>query len=311
MVNMELFTFLSADGVTTLHGVEWRDDAQAPVAVLQIAHGMAEYIRRYDGFARFLAQHGFVVAGHDHLGHGESLPRGGTPVYFSPTQGWERAVEDIYSLHRRLKERYPHLPCYLLGHSMGSFLSRTFLIQHSGCVDGAIVMGTGWQNTPKLQAGLTVSGLLCRIRGGRVTSKLMTAQTYGAYNRAVAPNRTAFDWIAANEAAVDRYIADPMCGHPPSVGLLHDLLRGIRFNQQAENLRRMTPHTPVLFISGADDPVGDMGRGVEKSAASFRNAGMEDVTVLLCPGLRHEVLNESTAPEAVNLPILRWLEAHL
>jgi len=134
---------------------------------------------------------------------------------------------------------------------------------------------------------------------------------FSSYNKAFAPNRTDFDWIAADTRAVDRYIADPQCGQDATIGLFHDMLGGFRFNQQTENLRQMDPSTPILFVSGQDDPVGAMGRGVERSADAFRKAGATDVTVILYPGLRHEILNESSAPDTVDADILRWLESYL
>ena len=141
------FTFLSSDGKTRLHGIAWIPEDVTPVAVLQIVHGVAEYVGRYDDFARFLNRRGIIVVGHDHLGHGLSLPEGGTPVYFGDGNTWSTPVDDIYVLHTKLKEQYPHLPLLLMGHSMGSFLSRTYLIRYPGTVKAAILMGTGVRQT--------------------------------------------------------------------------------------------------------------------------------------------------------------------
>ena len=148
MTNKTDFTFLSSDGKTRLHGIAWVPEDVTPVAVLQIVHGVAEYIGRYDDFARFLNSHGVIVVGHDHLGHGLSLPEGGTPVYFGDGNTWNTPVDDIYVLHTKLKEQYPHLPLLLMGHSMGSFLSRTYLIRYPGTVKAAIIMGTGAARRP-------------------------------------------------------------------------------------------------------------------------------------------------------------------
>lgn len=311
MINLELFTFSSTDGVTDLCGRLWYDTDSAPRAVVQLVHGVSEHISRYDRFARFLVQQGFIVAGHDHLGHGASLPRGGTPIWFAPRDGWRIATDDVYTLHQKLRRDYAGLPCFILGHSMGSFITRSLLIRYPGCVDGAIIMGSGWNSEAAIAGGRAVTTVIGAVKGKRATSDFVSQLAFGGYNKPFAPNRTAFDWIAADEQAVDRYIADPKCGEDATVGLFHDMLGGFHFNQQTANLRQMDSATPVLFISGSDDPVGAMGRGVEKSAAAFRNAGVQDVTVVLCPGLRHEILNEPSAPEAVDAPILRWLEAHL
>ena len=143
MTDFQEFTFLSSDGHTQLHGAQWATADREPIAVLQIAHGVAEHILRYDGFARYLNEQGILVAGHDHLGHGKSLPEGAVPVYFGDGATWETVVDDIHLLHQRLREQYPRLPILLMGHSMGSFLSRTYLIRYPGTVAGAILMGTG------------------------------------------------------------------------------------------------------------------------------------------------------------------------
>ena len=311
MINMELFTFRSTDGFTDLRGRLWSCLGNTPRAVVQVVHGVSDHISRYDRFARVLAQEGFIVAGHDHLGHGDSLPRGGTPIWFAPRDGWRIVTDDVYTLHQKLRRDYPHLPHFILGHSMGSFLTRSLLIRYPGAVDGAILMGTGWNSEAAITGGRAVTAVMGALKGKRATSDLVTNLAFSSYNKAFAPNRTDFDWIAADTRAVDRYIADPQCGQDATVGLFHDMLGGFRFNQQAENLRQMAPSTPILFVSGQDDPVGAMGKGVERSAAAFRDAGITDVEVILYPGLRHEILNEATAPDTVDTDILRWLESHL
>lgn len=311
MANMTHFTFPSTDGTTELHGRLWENPDGAPRAVVQLVHGVSEHISRYDRFARFLAQHGFAVAGHDHLGHGDSLIRGGTPIYFRGQNGWETATDDVYALHTLLRRKYPDIPCFILGHSMGSFLTRSLLIRYGGCVDGAIIMGSGWNSELAIAGGRAVTAVVSLFKGKRATSDFVNTLAFGGYNKAFVPNRTDFDWIAADEKAVDRYIADPQCGEAATVGLFDDMLRGFRFNQRKENLAKMDKATPILLISGSDDPVGDMGRGVEKTRQAFLAAGVQDVEMLLCPGLRHEILNEPSAPEAVDAPILQWLEAHL
>lgn len=311
MTNMTLFTFPSTDGVTQLHARLWTAADSAPRAVVQLVHGVREHISRYDRFARFLTEHGFVVAGHDHLGHGDSLPRGGTPIYFRAKGGWETVTDDVYALHTLLRRKYPGLPCFILGHSMGSFVTRSLLIRYPGCVNGAIIMGTAWNSSAIITGGKAATAVMAAIKGKRATSPFISTLAFGGYSKPFAPNRTDFDWIAADETAVDRYIADPKCGEDPTIGLFADMMDGFRFNQSRTNLQKMDKTMPILLISGGDDPVGDMGRGVEKCRNAFLAAGMQAADIHLCPGLRHEILNEPSAPEAVDAPILRWLEAHL
>lgn len=306
MTNLRDFTFLSSDGKTTLHGMEWLP-GDAPRAVLQIAHGVAEHIARYDGFARFLNENGIAVVGHDHLGHGASVAPGDTPVYFGDGNTWDTVVDDLYALHLRLKEQFPDTPLFLMGHSMGSFLARTYLIRYPGTVRGAIIMGTGWQSGVMLAGGLAVAGAICRRRGAKATSDFVTNLAFGAYNKAFAPNRTEVDWLSADTDNVDRYIADPLCGQSATVGLFRQMLRGIRFNQRTENLARMDKDVPVLFVSGAQDPVGNMMKGVTASYEAFRRAGVKDVSLKFYPGLRHEILNEASQQQTVYADLLGWL----
>ena len=309
MTNKTDFTFLSSDGRTRLHGMIWVPEDVTPVAVLQIVHGVAEHIGRYDGFARFLNDHGVIVAGHDHLGHGGSLPEGGTPVYFGDGNTWNTPVDDVYVLHTKLKERYPQLPLLLMGHSMGSFLSRTYLIRYPGTVKAAILMGTGWQSAAALTGGLALAGMLKR-RNAAATNDTVTELAFGAYNKTFKPNRTDYDWLSASDSNVDSYIADPLCGGKTSIGLFYEMLGGIRFISTQKNVDSMNLSTPVLFISGAKDPVGDMGRGVKRAYESFRRAGVRDVELKLYEGLRHEILNEDCRA-AVCSDLWSWIEKHL
>ena len=304
------FTFPSADGKTSIHAVEWLPEGTAPRAVLQIAHGVSEYILRYEPFAAFLTERGFAVVGHDHLGHGGSVVPGAVPLYFGPKGSWDHVTADIYTLRSLAGKRFPNLPCFLLGHSMGSFLARTYLIRYPGTVDAAVLMGTGQMSSVLVGGGLAIAAAESLRIGEDRVSDLVEKLSFASYNKIFAPNRTAFDWLSVNEENVDAYIADPLCGGMATIGLFREMLCGIRFIRRAENLRRMNLNTPVLFISGGMDPVGDLGKGVLAAAGSFERAGMRDVSVKLYPGLRHEILCE-TERETVCRDIHEWLLSKL
>lgn len=308
MTNLSEFTFLSSDGKTQLHGMLWEPAGVAVRAVLQICHGVAEHIARYDGFARALNEQGIAVAGHDHLGHGKSLPEGGTPVYFGEGNTWNTVVDDIYVLHQRLKQRYPDVPLCIMGHSMGSFLTRTYLIRYPGTVKAAVIMGTGWQPRAAITGGLALANAIAAVSGENATSELVTELAFGSYNKLFAPNRTKVDWLSADESNVDDYIADPLCGADATVGLFRQMLRGLRFNQTPGNIDRMDKNAPILLIAGQDDPVGDMGAGVRRTHDAFKRAGIRDVTLKLYPGLRHEILNEAAMRDTVYGDIGAWLD---
>lgn len=311
MTNMTEFTFLSTDGKTQLHDMRWEPEGGSVRAVLQICHGVAEHIARYDAFARYLNGLGIAVVGHDHLGHGLSLPEGGTPVYFGAGNTWNTVVDDIYVLHQRIRLWYPDVPLCIMGHSMGSFLTRTYLIRYPGTVKAAVIMGTGWQPKAVIAGGMAVAKAVGAVVGENGTSDLVTNLAFGAYNKLFAPNRTSCDWLSADEGNVDAYMADPLCGADATVGLFRQMLSGIRFNQKLSNLRQMDPRIPVLFVAGEKDPVGDCGNGVRRTYQEFRRAGVQDCTLKLYPGLRHEILNEKAQQQQIFEDIGQWLTSKL
>ena len=311
MTNMTEFTFLSTDGKTQLHGMRWEPEDGSVRAVLQICHGVAEHIARYDAFARYLNGLGIAVVGHDHLGHGLSLPEGGTPVYFGEGNTWNTVVDDIYVLHQRIRLWFPDVPLCIMGHSMGSFLTRTYLIRYPGTVKAAVIMGTGWQPKAVIAGGMAVAKAVGAVVGENGTSDLVTNLAFGAYNKLFAPNRTSCDWLSVDEDNVDTYMADPLCGADATVGLFRQMLLGIRFNQKLSNLRQMDPRIPVLFVAGEKDPVGDCGNGVRRTYQEFRRAGVQDCTLKLYPGLRHEILNEKAQQQQIFEDIGQWLTSKL
>ena len=298
--------YLDSCGGGRLHCAIWTPEGE-PKAVVQLIHGIAEHIGRYDEFARFLNAHGYVVAADDHMGHGGSVENG-VKGYFSG--GWLSAVEDEKRLHDEIAAQYPALPYFILGHSMGSFLLRTYLYMYPGELSGAIISGTGWQPEAALRAGLA----LCRLEQLRIgetgCSKLLKELMCGAYNKKFRPNRTPNDWICSDPAVVDAYTNDELCGFDATVGLTRDMLTGISMNQKKENLAKMDKELPVLFISGMQDPVGAMGEGVLACIDAFKRAGIRHVTIRLYPEGRHEMLNEVNRTE-VYADILSWLEQRI
>ena len=302
MVNRKEFTVPSSDGVHQVHAVLWVP-GEEPKAVVQLVHGICEYALRYDPFARFLAENGFAVVGHDHLGHG--LTAKGTEEYGYFT-GWWDLVHDVRSVQLKVKESYPELPWFMLGHSMGSFVARTFLIDYPGEVDGCILSGTGQESALTVAAGKLLTG----PGDPHKVNKLFYDLSIGAYNRKFAPARTGADWICRDEKVVDAYLADPLCNFPTKAGMNHAMMSGLQYVARKKNLTKMDKDTPVYFFAGDADPVGAMGKGVQKVAGWFREAGMKDVTVKLYPGGRHEMLNE-TNREEVFRDTLAWLESHI
>ena len=223
------FYFPSSDGSSRIHAAEWTPESGEIIGVLQIAHGVAEYGMRYAPFAEFMTEHGFAVVANDHLGHGLSAEKDADTLYFGPRDGWKHVVDDMYALRCRTKEKYPDVPYFLMGHSMGSFLTRTYLIRYPGTVDAAIIMGTGHQSPAIVAGGRAIAKAAGKRHGFKAHSPRVEALAFGAYNKAFAPNRTEVDWLSASDNNVDAYIADPLCGQKASIGLFYEMLGGIRF----------------------------------------------------------------------------------
>lgn len=302
------FRYPSARSGHTIYAQELCPDTP-PRAVIQIVHGVAEHMGRYEEVSRFLAAHGFLVCGEDHLGHGKTV-EDGSYGFFAPEDGWDLVVRDVRRLRELEGEKYPSLPYFLLGHSMGSFLTRTYLIQYPGTLDGVILSGTGQEPAPLVALGRALASLECRRLGSQGVSPLVDALSLGSYNRRFRPNRTGADWISSDPAAVDAYLADPLCRPKPTVSMFRDMMGGLQFIAKPGNLRNMRADTPVLFLSGEQDPVGGMGRGVRKVRQMFLDAGCTDVTLKLYPGGRHEMFHEVSQREVFE-DLLAWLEDKL
>ena len=309
MATLRTFTFPSSDGRHTCHGSCWQPARDLPRGVVQIVHGVAEHMGRYDWFARFLAGHGYAVCGADHLGHGRTGAEDGKFGYFGPRRGWELVTRDVRRLRLMAGDRFPGVPYFLLGHSMGSFLTRTYLCRYPGTVDGAILSGTGQENALLVGAGKALAGLIAHIRGPEAVSPLVNELSLGSYNKQFRPNRTGADWISRDEKVVDAYLRDPWCTFTPTVGMFRDMLGGLQYIASPAALAQMDPDTPVYLFSGDQDPVGGNGAGVRKVYGYFEKQGTRDLTMKLYPGGRHEMLNELNREE-VYADVLAWLDRH-
>ena len=289
------FTYPSRDGKTPIHAVIWRPEGEVR-AVLQISHGVAEYALRYEPFAAFLTEHGFAAAANDHIGHGQSLAEGAQRLYFGPKGSWQTVVDDLYALRCHCGKEFPGVPYALLGHSMGSFLARSYLIRYPGTVQAAVIMGTGQQSAAMTAGGRLVAARETRRLGGddRV-SKLAEGLAFGPYNRFFRPNRTEVDWLSKDEDNVDRYIADDLCGFVFTASAMLDLFNGLG-EISSRQWAASVPDRPILMIAGDRDPVGNMGRGVTQVANWLKETG-HTVELMLYPGGRHEILNESNRKE--------------
>jgi len=275
-------------------------------AVVQIIHGIAEYVMRYEDFAEFLNSRGILVVAEDHMGHGRSIcdrtPRG------CLEGGWKTMVKDSYRLTRDTMAEFPGVPFVLFGHSMGSFMARTILAKYpdSG-ISAAIICGSAWMPDAVVSAGKAVSGMICKLKGAHHCSTMLQGMMFGGYNKKIEHPRTASDWLTRDNRIVDDYEADPDCGFIPSAGLVNAMMEGILYIQNPAKLGKMKKELPVLFIAGGDDPVGSYGEGVRKAASEFKKHGMEHVDVRIYPLCRHEILNELNRREVYE-NTAEWIE---
>ena len=298
--------YVKSCGKGKFHCCKWMPEGEIR-GVVQIVHGIAEYVERYDDFANFLTSRGYAVVAEDHMGHGKSIEGGSTQGFFHG--GWFSAVSDTYKLMKATMNRHPGVPYILFGHSMGSFMARTILAKYpdSG-IDGAVICGTGWLPKLPLPMLIRVVNGICRKTGEENPSEKLQKMIFGGYNKKIPNSRTACDWLTRDETIVDAYVQDPLCGFTPACGLLRDMMKGIWYVEQDKNLKRMRRDLPVLFIAGGEDPVGPYGKGVRKAAKVFKKAGMKNVTCKIYPECRHEILNELNRQE-VYADVLKWMES--
>ncbi len=283
------FTIPSETKQCDLYVRVW-NPSQEPRAVLQIVHGMAEYIDRYDDFANFMTDNGILVVGNDIAGHGKSIAKDGTLGYFGEKDGWSNITKDVRKVRNAVKEQYPNIPYVLLGHSMGSFVARTYAGRWGEDMDAFVFSGTAGKN-----GALPVAKLIAKAeiksKGAKHPSEKLNALSFGAYNAAFKPNRTEFDWLCRDDRIVDKYVADPLCGFVFTAAAFKDLFDGLTEIQDIAWAKRV-PIKPVLFIAGSKDPVGGRdANGVHQVADMLSTTGHE-VTVNIYEGARHEVLNE-------------------
>ncbi|MBI0580255.1 lysophospholipase [Neobacillus cucumis] len=308
MSKQSAFTFETNDGAR-IHVNKWMGEVK-PRAIVQIAHGMAEHIERYQSFAEELVSQNIVVYGNDHRGHGKTASLNNCSGYFADEQGFEKVVEDLFTLTTIIEKDYPDVPIFLFGHSMGSFLSRRYIQLHGDRIVGVILSGTGGDPGIMGKIGRMIASRQMRKIGKRTPSSLLNNLTFGNYNKSFQPNRTEFDWLSRDEREVDLYIEDPNCGGIFSSGFFYDLLGGLETINKIANIELIPKKLPIYLVSGSMDPVGGNTKGVLKTYQAFKNAGIIDVTYKFYEDARHEILNEINKDEVV-ADIIGWINEHL
>ena len=306
----------STNKVTQLNGyIWWPEEDVRPKAVVQLVHGMAEHISRYDEFARFLNSKGFVVFGHDHIGHGKSVASRDEWGCLPADGGMDILVEDTHRVRTealaRISGAYGVLPpLFLFGHSMGSFVVRAYLARHAYGLSGAIICGTGFMPPNTSAVGNAVARLIAHLRGDGYHSKLLHNMGVGGYAKDIEDAETELDWLSHNKENVAAYMADDECGFMFSAGGYATVTSLMRYVCSPECVAAYPKDLPLLYIAGTEDPVGECGEGVSKAADLAHAAGVTDVRCRLYAGMRHEILNER-GKQVVFDDIASWMEGYL
>ena len=299
--------WLTANDRSRLYVNHWMPEGPAK-AVVMLSHGMAEHSGRYARLAEALCGAGYGLYALDQRGHGRTADEGTLGLY-AETDGWNKVVGDLASLNQHIGQQQPGLPIILLGHSMGSYIAQAYLLHHSASLNGAILSGSNFQPVALYRAARVIARLERLRQGLRGRSALIEFLSFGSFNKAFKPNRTAFDWLSRDPSEVDKYINDPLCGFRCTNQLWIDLLGGLQQISKASNLAQIDPGLPILVMGGECDPVSE-GKRLKYLAHALREAGCQNVQLNLYPQARHEVFNETNRDE-VTADLLSWLEQAL
>ena len=290
-----------------LPAVIWEPD-ERPIMVLQIIHGMTEHMGRYENFAKELTQYGIAVAGFDLRGHGKNP--GNPDIASFGKDGWEDSLEDIHMFYNIINETFINIPHYMLGFSLGSFLLREYLSQYFDKLQGAIIMGTSEQPTFLMSIMMKIIEKEIKKAGFDETTDLVREMSFGNYNKQFAPNKTTADWLCSDQDELEKYLQDRLCRKDISSGLFYQLLSSMKRTTK-DNYKRWNHNTPVLLISGANDPVGNNGKCVQTLSNKMSKYGMKKVEVQLYPTARHDLLHEGEQADNAIQNIINWMQKNM
>ena len=306
------FTFLSNDGKTAVHAVKWTPDTEEYKAILQITHGMVEFIERYIPFAEFLTKKGYMVVGHDHIGHGQSVASQDDWGYFCGGSPSDVLVEDMHKLRTMIQEENPDVPYFMLGHSMGSFMLRKYLAVHNEKLRGAIIMGTGFIPENMTKLALMLTSVVGKLRGERHRSKLIQSLAFGADYKGfdMTGEKPEDSWLTKDVDIVNTYYNEPRCTYMFTVNGYKGLFEAVNYSCNPENAAKIPKKLPLFIVSGEQDPVGGLGKGVKDVYDMYKTADMLDLTYKLYENDRHEILNEIDK-QVVFEDLLAWMNVRI
>jgi alpha-beta hydrolase superfamily lysophospholipase len=299
------FTLVAEDH-HTIFVRHWQPAAKTKIkGVIHISHGMAEHSARYTATAHALNKKGFLVYAHDHRGHGHSAS--GILGHYADSNGWKKVVGDFSTVQKHIITAHPELPKFLLGHSMGSFITMAYLRQPVSHLNGVIISGSNFDHPAKYKALKPVIRAEVMRQGATGRSPILEFLTFGSFNKPFDPPRTKFDWLSKDASEVDKYVNDPLSGFFCTNKLWEDLVQGLISISTKASFDAIEHKLPIYFFAGDHDPVGQYGKGVAMLAQRFIASAHQDVSLKLYPGGRHEMLNETNASEVIN-DIVAWLK---
>lgn len=296
--------FKSSNLKSTVKGYIYKPSGEIK-AILQIAHGMCEYIKRYEEFISYLVERGILVCGNDHIGHGGSIKSLSDRGYFSEKYGDICVVDDMCQMTRLVKKDYPNIKYYLMGHSMGSFASRIYASKYGKELDGLILSGTGGKN-PKISAGIALAKAMCIFEGERGSSPLVKKISFGHYNERFEPKRTGSDWLTRDEKIIDDYRKDELSNFNFTNSGYVTLFNLVKKASLDTTFERTPKDLPIYLFAGDMDPVGDYGAGVKWTFEQYCRVPVKNVEIKIYNGGRHEMINEINRQE-VYTDIYNWI----
>ncbi len=294
--------FESSDTINNISYCVWTPNC-APRAIIQIVHGMCERIERYDEFAQFLVSKGFVVCGHDQLGHGYSVKSDEDLGFFADSDGDRFLLEDVEKLRKIMRDKYRLIPYFLLGHGLGSFVARAYASAYpSENIDGLIISGT-FGDKMHTKAKMATARIISAIKGKRYRSRSLYKLAFGFYGKHLKNDTENGSWITSSKELLDKYSSDKLCNFRPTAQAYCDMLMLINYN------KTHLPHRsiPILIFSGADDPVGNYGLEVNALYEKYFESEISDVSFKLYENERHGVLIGSNRHEAFT-DVVVWID---
>lgn len=278
-------------------------------AVMIIVHGMAEHAQRYDSFAEYLSSQNYATYAYDQRGHGKTAGSIENLGFFAEENGWQKVTDDLQLIVSKAKEENPGKKIFILGHSMGSFITRTYIAQYSQNIDGAILSGTAGSAGLIGKVGKMLTCVISTFKGKRSLSPLLDKMSFGDFNKSFAPNRTKFDWLSSDNSEVDKYVNDPYCGTIFSIGFFNNLMNGLEYVSKLSNAQKVRKDLNMYLFSGGKDPVSKNAKQIPEVFEMYKNAGIENISMKIYDDARHETLNETIKNE-VYADILNWLNKY-